>query len=675
MEDKLNLKLVYEYINYAQEKKLFSVKKTNKYSHCSFKISKDVFSIVYTNNHVILAKNNDAFLKVNLSKVEEAERNYILSLFGEMDASKEAQIIKNPFEVLREVFGYANFRKQQESIVNSIVSGKDTLVLMPTGAGKSLCYQVPALSLKGTAIVVSPLISLMQDQVMTLQEYGVKAAYINSSLNSDQYKDIMSDLQNYKLIYVSPEKLSQEKFQKILLNLDISFFAIDEAHCISQWGHNFRPDYAKLGNLKKVFNKPIIALTATANNLTKEEIVNKLNLRNPKEFVSSFDRSNLSISIQEKNNYKKQLLDFLSGHKKESGIVYCLSKKKVNELAKFLKEKGYKTVAYHSGISEKTREKNQTKFLKEENIIAVATIAFGMGIDKSNVRFVAHVDIPKSIEAYYQEIGRAGRDGLPSETLMLYGMQDYLTRRRMINGSDGSPAQKKLEMKKLHDMLSLCETFDCKRHKLLGYFNEEAEKECGNCSNCLDLYTKKDMTSLAETVLSAIEDFSAGQGMTYLVDLLKGKNLTKIKKYHKNKPYFNSVKNHSNDIKKVFKQLLVQNYIEFDPNPKYIRIHVRKELGNKKLHIREEGNFSTTTKMKVVSVDEDPLYEELKEYRSKRAARDKKPPFVIFSDKTLTEIAGLKPTNVDALMDIHGFGTVKVNKYGKEIIAIVKKYS
>ena len=585
-------------------------------------------------------------------------------------------------EVLKKVFGYDSFRGRQAEVIESVLAKKDNFVLMPTGAGKSICYQVPALLLEGVTIVISPLIALMQDQVLGLRELGVNAAAINSNTGSSNYSTIEAMQQGkIDLVYVSPERLLSEDFFTMLQNCPINLFAIDEAHCVSSWGHDFRPEYAKLHILNEYFpNIPKIALTATADTATRRDIKEKLfsTEREVKEFVTGFDRPNIEYQIIYKDTPKKQLLNFLNTEQKgNSGIVYCISKKKVDDVAAFLQKEGYNAFPYHAGLSRDIREKNQGKFISEENIIIVATIAFGMGIDKPNVRFVAHLDLPKTIENYYQETGRAGRDGLAAKAWMAYGMQDVGLLQTFISNSNAPEKQKYVERQKLNALLGICETSRCRRQVLLEYFGDKSDA-CGNCDICLNPPATIDGKEPAQKILSAI--YRTGQlfGAAHIIDVLLGKETERMKQFgHNNLPTFGvGTEYDKKQWNSFIRQLVSHNIlvidilnhgsIKFTENSKAILkgekeikfVYQEKAKGGSK---RVEKISSELTSL---STTDRSLFAKLKDLRLEMAKKANIPPYIILHDSTLIALAKFKPKNKEELLNISGFGSRKIEKYG-----------
>jgi len=444
--------------------------------------------------------------------------------------------MKNPREILQTVFGYESFRPPQGDIIQSVIDGGDALVLMPTGGGKSLCYQIPALARAGCGVVISPLIALMQDQVTAMRQIGVRASFLNSTLTADAAREIEAALRNGELdlLYIAPERLNQERTLALLQNSAIALFAIDEAHCVSQWGHDFRADYLRLGVLHELFpDVPRIALTATADARTRQEIITRLDLSQAGQFIAGFDRPNIRYRITLKHNARDQLLRFLKEeHPADAGIIYCLSRRKTEETAYWLQQQGFNALPYHAGLDAGTRADHQARFLREEGVIVVATIAFGMGIDKPDVRFVAHLDLPKTIESYYQETGRAGRDGEPANAWMVYGLQDVIKLRQMMEGSEGSEEHKRAEQHRLNAMLGLCEITSCRRQTLLAYFGDVHEKPCGNCDNCLQPVATWDGTEAARMALSAVYRTGQRFGVSHLVDVLRGGQTEKIAQFN-----------------------------------------------------------------------------------------------------------------------------------------------
>lgn len=472
--------------------------------------------------------------------------------------------------ILKSIFGYDEFRHAQQEIIQELLNGNDALVLMPTGGGKSLCYQIPALVLEGTAIVVSPLIALMQDQVDALRQLGIKAAFLNSSLSQNDAYNIEQRLINGELdlLYVAPERLRNSGMLALLDRCKLSLFAIDEAHCVSQWGHDFRPDYQQLKLLHQRYPTiPRIALTATADQRTRDEIISQLQLDDARVFINSFDRPNIHYAISEGNNAKQRLWQFLEdNHPQDAGIVYCLSRKKVEDTADWLTEQGRTALPYHAGLPQEVRQGNQQRFLRDEGIIIVATIAFGMGIDKPDVRFVAHLNLPKSIEAYYQETGRAGRDGAPANAWMAYGLQDVITLRQFMQDSKADEAHKRMEHHKLESMLGLCELITCRRQSLLTYFDEESPEPCGNCDNCLQPPAKWDGTESAQKALSCIYRTEQRFGVNYIVDILHGKADERIQRNGHDKISTFGIGKDTlvTEWRSLFRQLIALGYIDID---------------------------------------------------------------------------------------------------------------
>ena len=602
--------------------------------------------------------------------------------------------LKNPQEVLYKVFGYKTFRGKQQEIIEHILKGNDALVLMPTGGGKSLCFQIPALCFEGVTIVISPLIALMQDQVNALKQVGVRASVLNSTLNQEASKFVEEQIFNNEmdLVYVSPERLNTDSFLSLLKKSKISLFAIDEAHCVSQWGHDFRPEYTKFSKLKKFFpNVPRIALTATADEITRVDIIKNLNLENGKVFVSSFDRPNIEYTVKIKDNEKKQLLNFIKQeHRYDSGIVYCISRKRVDEVAAYLKKEGFHALPYHAGLDKKIREKNQEKFIKEESVIMVATIAFGMGIDKPDVRFVAHLDLPKSIESYYQETGRAGRDGLPADAWMVYGLKDIVQLMQFIDKSDASPEQKRIEHQKLNSLIGYVEAINCRRKILLDYFGEELKDNCKNCDNCLQPPVTYDATIDVQKVLSCIyrtqtERYGFGGG--HIINILLGKDDEKIKKFNHDKLSTFGIGKEVSEAqwKSIIRQVIILGFVDMDMLYSTLRttpaandilrgkrkIELRKFIleGKTKLEKPARGSKSLLT------ADEDlDLFNELKKLRLSFAREENMPPYIIFSDKTLIEMVNLKPETLDDMAEISGVGEHKLKKYGTAFLNVINQH-
>ena len=590
-------------------------------------------------------------------------------------------------QILNNVFGYNSFRRGQEEIINTLLNKKNILAVMPTGAGKSLCYQIPALLFNRGSIIVSPLVALMDDQILALKEIGVPAERIHSHLSEDQNKKSLHDFKDgiIKILYLSPENLMSEKTLYELRDIDIAMFAIDEAHCISKWGASFRPQYEELSKLSQIYPDAIIAsFTATADKNTRDDIVHKLCNYNAKIFVQGFDRPNLSLAVEQKtNNWKKQLLNFLENKINESGIIYCLSRKETESVADFLNEKNFNAIPYHAGQEKILRKNNQNKFMNEDGIIIVATIAFGMGIDKSNVRFVAHTSLPSSIEAYYQEIGRAGRDGNPSETILLYGLNDLFQRRRFIELDKSNDHHKLRENKRLDSLLAYCETPVCRKKALLSYFDEEI-KNCNNCDNCLRPPKMLDGSELAQMVLSAI--YRSGQtfGTVHIINILLGEESSKIiERGHNKIKTFGVGSNYNKDFWQSFiRQLLSSGHIIINIK-KFGCLQITKsglQILKNELHFNYKEIISKPIKVtknkkeKIIininNSDLDPLAS-LKELRLKISKNISVPTFVVFSDASLIEMAKLKPKDKTEFSKINGVGPSKLKKYSDKFLSII----
>ncbi len=598
--------------------------------------------------------------------------------------------------VLEKTFGYKSFRLHQQAIISALIDGRDVLALMPTGGGKSLCYQIPALVRRGTGVVVSPLIALMQDQVNALKEAGVRAAFLNSTLSWGEVQEVEAALTNGKLdvLYVAPERLVQERTLLLLERADLSVFAIDEAHCVAQWGHDFRPEYRQLRILPERFpSVPRIALTATADQRTREEIVAELRLENAERFVASFDRPNIRYTISEQGSLagRERLLHFIEAeHKDEAGIVYCLSRKNVEETAAWLTSKGRRALAYHAGLPPETRRSTQEKFLKDDGLVICATIAFGMGIDKPDVRFVAHLNLPKSIESYYQETGRAGRDGEPANAWMCYGIQDIITQRQWIAQGEGSDAHKQMQRQKLDALIGLTETPSCRRQRLLAYFDETHAGGCGNCDTCLTPPRTFDGTIAAQKALSAIYRTGQRFGVGYLVDVLAGKADPRIlKNAHDKLNVFGTGKDLKPDTwRGLFRQLMASGYVATDEEGHgslTLTDRARPLLrGEEQFLMREVVATAKAERGKAardkasgassLSEGSEGLYAALKVLRQKLAADAGLPPYVICHDRTLVELAQKRPASETELHDISGLGDRKIARYGAALLEVIGQF-
>ncbi|WP_439105964.1 DNA helicase RecQ [Congregibacter sp.] len=596
----------------------------------------------------------------------------------QLDHSAEA------LETLQHVFGYPAFRAPQQEIISALLNAEDALVIMPTGGGKSLCYQIPALLRTGCAIVVSPLIALMQDQVEALQQLGVRAAFLNSSLNPDDARSIEQDWLDDRLdlLYVAPERLLQARMLALLDQVSPALFAIDEAHCVSQWGHDFREDYLQLSVLHERFpGVPRIALTATADARTRQEIAERLKLTDAHHFLVSFDRPNICYRIALKDNPRGQLLRFLRDeHDKDAGIVYCLSRKRVDETARWLVEQGFNALPYHAGLPTETRAEHQRRFLREDAVIIVATIAFGMGIDKPDVRFVAHLDLPKTVEAYYQETGRAGRDGQAADAWLVYGLQDVIMLRQMLDQSQGSDAYKREEQHRLNAMLGLCEVTTCRRQALLAYFDEKREEPCGNCDSCLNPVATWDGTEAAQMALSAVYRTGQRFGVNHLIDVLRGSENDKIfQNEHHYLPTFGVGKAlDTRQWKSVYRQLVARGYLSVDMarfGALCLQESARGVLrGEVEVLLRQDPKASTarrTTKTALPEHIDVGLWEALRECRRQLAEDQGIPPYIIFHDRTLQLICEQRPKNVTEFAAISGVGDRKRDKYAEAFLRVV----
>jgi len=600
-----------------------------------------------------------------------------------------------PLKILHSVFGYERFRAPQAEVIGTLMAGGDALVLMPTGGGKSLCFQIPAIARPGTGIVVSPLIALMQDQVAALTQAGVRAAFLNSTLDAGQARAIETRLLRGELdlLYVAPERLMLERTLDLLARTKLALFAIDEAHCVSQWGHDFRPEYMGLNVLHERFPEvPRIALTATADEPTRREIIERLKLEDARVFISSFDRPNIRYRIGQSGNgpsARDRLLRFIRDeHANDAGIVYCLSRKRVDEIAAWLAAQGLTALPYHAGLAAEVRTANQSRFLNEEGVIIVATIAFGMGIDKPNVRFVAHLNLPKSVEAYYQETGRAGRDGLPADAWMIYGLQDVITLRQMLEASDSDDAHKRVERHKLDAMLGLCELTACRRQALLTYFSETLSKPCGNCDTCLEPPEAWDATVPAQKALSCVHRTGQRFGVNYLIDVLLGKDDDRIKRFGHDRLTTSGIGKElgQQEWRGVFRQLISRGLLAVD-----LEGHGGLRLtdlsrpvlrGEAPLMLRRDAKPEKAKKTKTARAvrsafihDADRrLWEALRARRLELARKQGVPPYVVFHDATLAEMVERRPQTLSDLAHISGVGERKLAAYGADFIAIVRTH-
>ncbi|MCG7300712.1 DNA helicase RecQ [Brevibacterium ravenspurgense] len=597
---------------------------------------------------------------------------------------------RTPAEVLDSVFGYSSFRGQQEEIIEHLCTGGDAVVLMPTGGGKSLCYQIPALVRPGTGVVISPLIALMEDQVVALEALGVKAAYLNSSLSPEEAHEVQARFRSgaLDLLYLAPERLVQERTLRLLEQTEVSLFAIDEAHCVSQWGHDFRTDYLGLSVLHERFpTVPRVALTATAAPAAHDELTRRLAMGEARHFVSSFDRPNIQYRIAEKTSPRRQLVQLIKDeHPGEAGIVYCLSRKSTEQFADYLCEQGIDALAYHAGLPQEERSARQARFLREDGVVMVATIAFGMGIDKPDVRFVAHVDLPKSVEGYYQETGRAGRDGLPATAWMVYGLGDVVAQRRLISQSEGSPQHRQNLSRHLDSMLALCESLTCRRQQILQYFGEESGP-CGNCDTCLHPPQAWDATVAVQMLLSAIIRLERERGQRFgtgqIIDVLRGKNNPRSDESdHKSLSVWGIGADLSEaQWRSVFRQTTARGWtvpvgeygvfmVDASADP-VLRGEVRVELAKPKRQTKASSASSGSVRKYHLTEDQEEIFNRLRAWRKTTAADSGVPAYVVFPDAALMHIAIAQPQSLAALRKVSGVGDKKLEAYGAEVVEIV----
>ena len=599
---------------------------------------------------------------------------------------------KTAQQVLSHYYGYPSFRENQQEVIDTLVAGKDAFVLMPTGSGKSICYQIPSIMLKGIGLVVSPLIALMQDQVDALKQNGVRAAYLNSSLSPEEFEQVESRVLNGQcdILYVAPERFFTARFQHILGKIPVALFAIDEAHCVSQWGHDFRPEYLRLVEVMGKFPAvPRIALTATADSMTRKDIVEKLDLEDASLFISSFDRPNINYQVKLKSNEKKQLVDFIQNdHFAEAGIVYTRTRKRADKTALWLQDKGVNALPYHAGMDGRTRQHHQHRFLREDNIVIVATIAFGMGIDKPDVRFVAHLDLPSSMEAYYQETGRSGRDGQPADAWMIYSMADVVAMRRLLETSDGDAAFKRIQQQKLEALFGYCESAACRRQILLGYFGETYPDACGNCDTCSQKIEMWDGSVAAQKALSCVYRTGQRFGAAHLTDVLIGNRTERVQQLrHDGLKTFGVGDDLSQSgWRSVFRQLLAGGFLTVDmgkisgfrltekswPVLKGTqRVQLRKDPHP--IQLKKSVKPPSRTVLDFENDEQGQLFEKLRLLRLEIARELELPPYMVFHDKTLKEMAILKPQSKTAMLHITGIGEKKLERFGDRFLEVIKE--
>ncbi len=590
-------------------------------------------------------------------------------------------------DVLRRVFGYGSFRGQQQAVIEAVLAGREALVVMPTGGGKSLCYQVPALLRDGTALVISPLIALMHDQVAALGEVGVEAGFLNSTQSREEQDEVIGRLRSgtLKLLYVAPERLVSGGTRALLGSVTLSLIAIDEAHCVSQWGHDFRTDYLALDELATLFpGVPRLALTATATQKTRDEIVTRLALDDPGIFISPFDRPNIRYLVQPKTDARRQLLKFLQSHRGQAGIVYCLSRKKTEATADWLVSQGFRALPYHAGLPAETRGAHQRQFVNEDAVIIVATIAFGMGIDKPDVRFVAHLDLPKSMESYYQETGRAGRDGEPADAWMVYGLQDVVRLRQMLDTSEAAEDFKRHERSKLDALLGWCEVTGCRRRPLLEYFGDTLPEDCGNCDGCLTPVATWDGTVEAQKVLSAVYRTGQRFGAAHVIDVLLGKDTDKVRQHgHARLSVYGIGAGLAADRwRSVIRQLIVRGYLRSDAERYGALVLTGQSRALLRGELRIEFREDPKKPLKVAKsapppealADEDrELWEALRACRQALASEHDVPPYVIFHDRTLREMIAERPQTAADLLGITGIGQTKLDRYGERFLEVLRQ--